>query len=94
MFSTKNLIAILVAAHGIGFLLWFMPSWIPGFKATGSDPHSILSDTVTITHPVGKVFGLVSLALVAGFLVSAWGIFSQATWFCCSSPSYPQLETG
>jgi len=53
-----------------------------------------LSETVTITRPVGKVFGLLSLALVAGLLVSAWGIFSQATWFRCSSLSYSQLKTG
>lgn len=30
---------------------------------------------------MGKAFGLIALLLVAGFLATAWGIFTGATWW-------------
>jgi hypothetical protein len=78
MVTLKNLSAAVVAAHGIGFSLWFLASWL-GMK-TGSGSQWLFSD-LTITSPAGKLFGIVALILIVGFLATAVGIFTSASWW-------------
>jgi hypothetical protein len=78
MLSLKNLGALIIAAHGIGFSLWILPSWL-GFKV-GPGREWIFSG-VSITSPIGKLFGLLALILIVGFLATAWGIFTSAAWW-------------
>ena len=78
MISLRNVAAVIVAAHGVGFSLWFVTSWF-GTKI-GSASQWLFSD-LSITSPVGKLFGLLALILIVGFLATAWGIFSSASWW-------------
>ena len=72
--------AIFVAAHGIGFSIWFMSAWTPT-ALRGSSQHLTFLPDVPATGAVGKALGIVALAVLAGFLVSAWGIWQQAAWW-------------
>ncbi len=83
MFELKNIVALLVAAHGIGFSLWFLASWVPAAKVvtTTTTPHWLLSSEVGIGDPVGRITGLLAVAVMVGFLAVAWGIFTGAVWW-------------
>ena len=71
--------AVFVASHGIGYSIWFMSAWTP----------SVLQSSKNLTFPantpatgkLGKALGLVSLAVLAGFVVSAWGIWQETSWW-------------
>src|SRR5918911_562951 len=78
MFTWRNLAAVIVAAHGIGFSLWFMASWMGTKIGPGSD--WLFSD-LSITSAVGKLFGLLAVAVIMGFLATAFGIFTNAGWW-------------
>jgi hypothetical protein len=43
--------------------------------------HLVFSNDVPVTGGLGKATGLLSLLLVAGFLVTAWGIFTETLWW-------------
>jgi hypothetical protein len=77
----KVLAPIVVAAHGIGFTMWFLAAWVPGISVTPTPGHALLADDIAITSPIGKVAGLVSLAVVVGFLLVALGMFTGASWW-------------
>jgi hypothetical protein len=71
--------ALFIAAHGVGYILWFMASWTPAALGTRSKQLSIGEDVVT--GGLGKAIGLVALVVIAGFLVAAWGVWQQAPWW-------------
>jgi len=71
--------ALFIAAHGVGYILWFMASWMPAALGTGSKQLSIGEGVVT--GRLGKAIGLVALVVLAGFLVAAWGVWQQASWW-------------
>jgi len=77
VFSMKNLAALVVLGHGLGFILWFLASWFPRIPIRGNDRHWIFSDTQTMSGTFGRACGLLSLALIPAFLVLAWGIFTE-----------------
>src|SRR3990172_5573318 len=79
MLRARNVVALVVFAHGIGYLLWFLPAWVPQLKL-GEGKHMLLAD-LTMSDPVGKVFGLLVLVVLVGFVVSAWGIAIEASWW-------------
>jgi hypothetical protein len=72
--------AVFVAAHGIGFSIWFLSAWIPAALDRGTRHLSLFPD-VPATGAVGKALGLVAVAVLAGFLLAAWGIWVQAAWW-------------
>jgi hypothetical protein len=78
VFTFKNLATVVVAAHGIGFSLWFLAAWL-GMKI-GPGSQWLFSD-VSIVSPVGRIFGLLALALMIAFLVTAFGIFTGTGWW-------------
>jgi hypothetical protein len=72
--------AIFVAAHGVGYSIWFMSAWMPA--AMGTSSRTLTFPTrAPATGGVGKLWGLLALAVLAGFLVSGWGIWQQAGWW-------------
>lgn len=72
--------AVFVAAHGIGFSIWFMSAWTPA--ALGGDTrHLTLLPRVPATGAAGKAVGILALAVLAGFLLAAWGIWQQTIWW-------------
>ena len=81
MFELKNIVALVVAGHGLGFTMWFLAAWVPGVKMTTITPHWLLSSQVGITDPIGRATGVLALVVMAGFLAVAWGIFTGATWW-------------
>jgi hypothetical protein len=72
--------SIVVAAHGLGFTMWFLASWIPGAKL-GAGSHLLFAPGVGVGGRLGRATGLLSLAVVAGFLATAWGIYVDASWW-------------
>ncbi len=79
--SMKNVVALVVGAHGVGFTMWFLASWVPGVKVTTTTGHLIASGDVAVTDPIGKATGILALAVMVGFLAVAWGIFAQTAWW-------------
>lgn len=72
--------AIFVAAHGVGYSIWFLATWMPSVMGT-SDNNLTFPAEAPATGPLGRTLGIVSLAVLAGFLASAWGIWQQTTWW-------------
>lgn len=69
--------AIFVAMHGVGHVIWFMCAWTP--SALGK-----LRRAGFISEPngmAGKALGVVSLIALIGFAASAWGIWTEASWW-------------
>jgi hypothetical protein len=92
--------ALFVAAHGIGYVIWFMNAWTPaalgrrpedptappgtappGTAPPGTAPPGTGRPGIAATGRLGKALGLLSLAVVVGFLAAAWGIWEQAAWW-------------
>lgn len=80
MSRMKMIAAIVVAAHGVGFSMWFLASWIPSIQI-GSGTHWLLSSDVEIGSGIGKTFGILSLAAGVAFLATAWGIMGETSWW-------------
>lgn len=78
--------SIFVAAHGIGFSIWFLSTWMPATLG-GSAKHLTFLPEAPATGAVGKALGIVALAVMVGFVLAAWGIWQQASW-------WPILLTG
>jgi hypothetical protein len=74
--------AVFVGAHGVGHVLWFMSAWMPSALETRRGPVALtfLPD-LSVTGTAGKALGLLALVVVLGFLASAWGIWTQASWW-------------
>jgi len=78
----RLLIAIILFAHGIGQIMPFMAAWTPGIsKGLFSDRPWIFSAGVTAASPVGRIFGLLALVALAGFIAGAWGMLARAEWW-------------
>jgi hypothetical protein len=82
--------ALFVAAHGIGYVIWFMNAWTPAALGRrpedptappGAAPPGTGRPGIAATGRLGKALGLLSLAVVVGFLAAAWGIWEQAAWW-------------
>jgi len=73
-------LALIMFAHGVGYMLWFLPAWVPSAGLVVGR-HWMFSSAVLITDPIGKVFGLVALAVLAGFVGAAWGLFARLPWW-------------
>jgi hypothetical protein len=71
--------AVFVASHGIGYIIWFMSAWTP--SALPSSKELTFPANTPITGVLGKALGLVSLAVLAGFVASAWGVWQQTSWW-------------
>lgn len=71
--------ALFIAAHGIGYSIWFLGSWIPAALGAGDRELVLLGQPAT--GPIGKALGLLALAALAGFLAAAWGLWQQTGWW-------------
>jgi hypothetical protein len=75
----RTAVTIFVASHGIGYIIWFMSAWTP--SALRSSKSLTFSDNAPATGIFGKAIGLLSLAVLAGFVASAWGIWQETSWW-------------
>jgi hypothetical protein len=76
--------AIFVATHGLGHIVWFFSAWMP--VALAEQGRTMLEERrehllVDPKSANGKIVGAVSLLVIAGFAASAWGIWSDASWW-------------
>jgi hypothetical protein len=66
--------------HGIGHVIWFLAAWTP-VKAGFLGGRWILPGNVTIGGPMGKIWGLMALPVVALFVAAAMALLTQSmTW--------------
>lgn len=71
--------AVFVASHGIGYSMWFMSAWTP--SALHGSKNLTFASNAPATGKLGKAIGLLSLAVLAGFVGSAWGIWQETSWW-------------
>lgn len=72
----KAIVALVVAAHGIGHVLFLIP--LLGIADWGQSMRSWLLGTDTLAKIVG---GIIWIASMAGFLLAAYGLFSLTDWW-------------
>jgi hypothetical protein len=71
--------AAFVASHGIGYIIWFMSVWTPSALHSRRTSHSL-----PMHQPQGysvRRWGSFSLAVLAGFVATAWGIWQETSWW-------------
>lgn len=76
--------AIFVAIHGLGHIVWFFATWMP--VALAQQGRAMLEARrpdllVDPTSRVGKLVGIGSVLVLAGFAASAWGIWTETSWW-------------
>ena len=76
----RILLALLLAMHGIGHVIWFLAAWTP-VRAGVRDGAWVLPGDVTIRSPIGKVLGLLALMVVAIFVFAAAGLLLKQIWW-------------
>jgi hypothetical protein len=75
---------IFVALHGLGHIVWFFSTWTP--RALGEEGRAQLEahrkDLLVQPGAMGgKMIGLLSLLVMFGFGATAWGIWTEASWW-------------
>jgi len=68
-------IAIFIAIHGVGHAIWFAGAWVPRTSLVNDRPW-ILPGEIRITSPTGRLFSLLALVAMIGFLGVAFGLAS------------------
>jgi hypothetical protein len=76
----RILLAVLLAMHGIGHIIWFLAAWTP-VRAGVRDGSWSLPGNVTIRSPIGRVLGLLALVVVVLFIIAAGGLALQQPWW-------------
>jgi hypothetical protein len=76
----RVLLALLLVMHGIGHIIWFLAAWTP-IRAGVREGPWVLPGNVTIRSPIGRILGLLALAVVAIFVFAAAGLFLQQPWW-------------
>jgi len=66
----RLLLVVFLVLHGIGHIIWFLAAWTP-ISAGVKDGPWILPGDVTIRSPIGKLLGLLALAVMLIFVFSA-----------------------
>jgi len=66
----RLLLVVFLVLHGIGHIIWFLAAWTP-ISAGVKDGPWILPGDVTIRSPIGKLLGLLALAVILIFVFSA-----------------------
>jgi len=76
----RLLVVVLLTMHGITHLIWFLAAWTPIRTGVGGGPW-ILPGNVTIRSPIGRVLGLLALAVVCIFVFAAMGLLLKQPWW-------------
>ena len=77
--DTRIAAALFVAAHGIGYTIWFMSAWTPA--TLGEREKAVALFNAPASAGAGKTVGVLALLVVAGFLAAAFGIWQQTAWW-------------
>jgi hypothetical protein len=66
--------------HGVGHLIGVFASWTP-FKMGFSDQHWIISNGVSVSSVIGRVFGVVWLAAMVLSIAAGVGLLFRMEWW-------------
>jgi hypothetical protein len=72
----RILVVLMLCAHGISHVIWFMAAWTRVDVGVGGGSW-ILPGTITIRSPIGRVLGLIALVVVIVFVVAAVALLLQ-----------------
>jgi hypothetical protein len=75
----KSIVALVLLAHGIGHIMGFLAAWTP--IPVGFTNSTWLFGGATISGTVGKLFGLVWLVALAGFVAAGIGLLADRDWW-------------
>lgn len=76
----RLLLVVFLVMHGIGHSIWFLAAWTP-VRAGVRDGSWVLPGNVTIRSPIGRVLGLLALAVVVIFVVAGIGLLLRQPWW-------------
>lgn len=76
----RILLVVFLFMHGIGHSIWFLAAWTP-VRAGVRDGAWILPGNVTIRSPLGRLLGLLALAVAFVFVVAGVGLWRQEPWW-------------
>jgi hypothetical protein len=76
----RNLITVVLFAHGVGHLLFLANSW--GVWKGGEEGRSwLISEILGAGQTLEGIIGLLWLIPVAGFVAVSWGYVTQQGWW-------------
>jgi hypothetical protein len=76
----RTVVAVFAMLHGAAHLTWFVGAWIPRTGLIGPQPW-LFSPRVTITSGLGRLAGLLALAVAGGFVTAGTGLLTAAAWW-------------
>ena len=71
--------AIVLVAHGLGHVLGFLAAWTS--ITMGFTGRPWIFGGAEIGSPVGKLFGLVWLVALAGFVAAGYALYRDESWW-------------
>lgn len=72
-------IGIFAMLHGAGHLTWFLGAWLS--RGVDAAQPWLFAGGVTITSPVGRLFGATALLVAVGFVATGIALLTGATWW-------------
>ena len=76
----RILVIVFLLMHGVAHIIWFLASWTSIRTGVG-DGSWILPGDVTIRSPIGKLWGLGALVVMALFVAGAVGLLLGEPWW-------------
>jgi hypothetical protein len=73
-------IGVFALAHGSGHSIWFLSSRAHGDGLVDEWPWA-LPGRVTISSPIGRLFGMLAMLAEVGFFIGALGLIYQQDWW-------------
>ena len=76
--------AIFIAVHGLGHIIWLFSTWMQ--PALGKEGRAELEAhrrhfLVEPKSLMGRVIGVLAVVVLIGFLLAAWGIWTETPWW-------------
>lgn len=75
----RTAVGLFILAHGFGHSIWFLSAL--SRDGLVDDWPWVLPGRVTITSPVGKLFGLLAFVSALGFILGGFGLLNQQEWW-------------
>ena len=76
----KLVVVGVLLVHGIGHIMGFLAAWTSVPMGFSTEPW-VFSNQVSMSSAIGRVFGLVWLLALAGFLAATVGLLQGQAWW-------------
>ena len=73
-------IGVFALAHGFGHSIWFLSSRAHGDGLVDDWPW-VLPGRVTISSPIGQLFGMLAMVAAVGFVIGSLGLIYRQAWW-------------